>query len=132
MFFAVGGEEVFVKFLRSIGISSVQESGDYYGRPISIGAAEMQLLELVKAYSHLSAFGKPAEINPILEVRASDGSILYKKQVKTVDQVIPSGVAYLVWEMLSNPVNMPASWISTFTYPGIKFAVKTGTTNVKK
>ncbi len=132
MFFAVGGEKVFTEFLNKLGIKSVQTWWDYYGRPIAIGAAEMQLLELATAYTHLSAFGKPAVVNPLLEVRAADGSILYKKQVQVADQVIPSGVAYLIWNILSDGANMPAAWLPTFTYPGIKFAVKTWTTNVKK
>ncbi len=115
MFFAVWGEAIFTQFLRSIGMLSIQDGGDYYGRPIAIGAAETKMLDLVTAYTHLSALWKPGTINPILEVRASDGSILYKKTVKVADQVIPSGVAYLLWNILSTPTNMPAWLIKTFT-----------------
>ena len=103
-----------------------------YGYPLAIGAGEVPMLELANAYAHLSAMGKPAEFNPILEVRDANGSILYKKQVKIQEQVIPAGVAYLIWDILSNKTNFPGSRVSTFSYPGISFATKSGTTNVKK
>lgn len=103
---------------------------DHYGYPLAIGSAEMPMLELAKAYSHLSAMGKPAKINPLLEVRSADGSILYKKIVSLEEQVIPTGVAYLIWDILSTKSNFPDAWVGNFSYPGIKFATKSGTTNV--
>ena len=45
------------------------------------------MLELAGAYEHLST-PTPAEINPILEIKASDGKILYKKEEKTKQNVI--------------------------------------------
>ncbi len=103
-----------------------------YGYPLAIGAGESPMIEMANAYAHLSAMGRPAEINPVLEVRASDGTILYKKQVKLQEQVVPGGVAYLIWNMLSTKSNFPSAWVDTFTFPGISFATKSGTTNVKK
>lgn len=103
-----------------------------YGYPLAIGAGEVPMIEMANAYMHLSAMGKPGEINPILEIRSSDGALLYKKQVKTQEQVIPAGVAYLIRDILSTKSNFPPSWVNTFTYPGISFATKSGTTNVKK
>lgn len=46
---------------------------------------------------------------------------------------MPRGVTYLLRRILSDNANMPADRVSTFTAPGrIKFATKTGTTNVVK
>lgn len=132
MFFAVGGEKPFKEFLSKIGITSLDKENDHYGYPLAIGAGELQMFQLAKAYTHLSAMGKPAEVNPILEIRGSDGSLLYKKQVKLEQQVIPAGVAYLLRSILSDNSNMPAGWSSTFTIPGLTLATKSGTTNVVK
>jgi hypothetical protein len=57
---------------------------------MSIGSAEMKMFELAIMYSHLSAEGKPGEIDPILEIRRPDGSLLYKKSDARPKQVIPS------------------------------------------
>lgn len=47
------------------------------------------MIELANAYMHLSAMGRPAKINPILEIRGSDGQIIYQKQPQQQAQVIP-------------------------------------------
>ena len=48
------------------------------------------MLELANMYAHLSAQGRPAVIDPILEIRAKDGTIIYKKITEQQEQVIPS------------------------------------------
>ena len=55
-------------FFNSIGIDSYKENADY-GYPMAIGSAELKMIELANAYMHLSAMGRPASINPILEIR---------------------------------------------------------------
>jgi len=132
MFLAVWWEVPFKNFLQSLGVNSLVMDREIYGYPLSIGAGEMTMLELGESYAHLSTMGKPAEINPIAEIRSSDWSILYKKQVKLKEQVVPGGVAYIIWDMLSNKSNFPSWWVKNFTYPGIAFATKSWTTNVVK
>jgi membrane peptidoglycan carboxypeptidase len=87
------------------------------------------MMQMVKGYTHLSAAGKPAVINPILEITNPKGDILYKKKVEKAKEVIPPGVAYLIWNILSTMDNMPSGWRKTFEFPAIKFATKSGTTN---
>jgi hypothetical protein len=58
--------------------------------------------------------------------------LIYEKQVELKEQVIPSWVASLMWEILSNKQNYPAWRINTFTFPWITTANKSGTTNVVK
>jgi membrane peptidoglycan carboxypeptidase len=50
----------------------------------------MKMIELAEAYTHFSAQGKPATINPILEIKTSQGALIYEKQVELKEQVIPS------------------------------------------
>jgi hypothetical protein len=46
------------------------------------------MLDLANGYMHLSAQGKPAKINPILEIRSRDGSLVYQKNVEMQKQVV--------------------------------------------
>ncbi|MBU0626529.1 hypothetical protein KKH82_03760 [Patescibacteria group bacterium] len=54
---------------------------------------------------HLSSQGKPAVIDPILEIRARDGSIVYQKKEELQKEIIQPGVAYLIWKILSDTAN---------------------------
>lgn len=128
MYFAAGEQKGFIEFAKALGVFGFDESKEY-GPPMAIGSAEMKMFDLAKMYTHLSATGKPGEIDPILEIRRPDGSLLYKKSDTRPKQVIPSGVAYLLWKILSDPANLPPDWARKFAFPGIKFASKTGTSN---
>ena len=133
MFMNAWWESAMKNFLQDLGMSNLIMNRDHYGYALSLGAAETPMLEMANAYAHLSAMGKPAKIDPVLEVRGSDGSILYKKEVELQEQTIPAGVSYLLWKTLSDKENFPEEWRANFTAPGnIPFATKSGTTNVVK
>lgn len=132
MLFAAGWETPLKKLLASLGVKTLDMTNDTYGYPLAIGAWEMKMIELAEAYTHFSAQWKPATINPILEIKTAQGALVYEKQVELKEQVIPSGVASLIREMLSNKQNFPAWWVNTFTFPWITTANKSGTTNVVK
>jgi len=52
-----------------------------------------------------------------LEIRGPDGSLIYKKQTQKLPQIIPSGVVSMLWYILSNPSNLPPSWVRAETVP---------------
>ncbi len=132
MYFAVWEDKEFIKFLNSIGIKSISYSDKYtYWYPIAIWSAELKIIELANAYMHLSALWNPAEINPILEIRSSDGTILYKKKTKQQNNIIPAWVAYILWKALSENSNLPPSWVPNYKFDWLKIATKSWTTNVK-
>jgi len=130
MFLSVWGEVIFKNFLQNIWFKDLIMNRDYYGYALWLGAAETPMIEMANAYAHLSAMWKPAEINPVMEVRWADGSLLYQKETQLQEQVIPWWVAYLLWDILSNKENFPEDWRANFTVPGITIATKSGTTNV--
>ncbi len=125
------GEAQVKKFFRQLGMQSI-DPNKHYGYPLAIWAAEVPMIELATAYTHLSASWKPAPIDPILEIRGPDGTLLYSKKTKNIDQIIPPWVAYIIWEILSNKDNFPPSWRYSFSFPGIPTATKSGTTNTEK
>lgn len=130
MYFIIWEDKEFKTFLRKVGITSLSMS-TYYWYPLAIWAWELKIFELATAYSHLSAMGQPAKINPVLEIRWPDNSLIYKKKIEHTEQVIPTWVAYLLRNILSTKENMPAGWIATFDYKWLKVATKSWTTNVK-
>jgi penicillin-binding protein 1A len=130
MFLAAGWEAAIKPFLQKLWMTSIKDTTEY-GYPLTLWAGEISMLELATAYSHLSAQGEPAEIDPILEVRARDWSLLYEKEVKKQERVIPAWVAYLLRDILSTPGNMPSAWVGMFSVRGIKLAIKSGTSNMQ-
>ncbi len=130
MFMNAWWEPAVKTFLHDLWMSNLIMDRDHYGYALSLWAAETPMLELANAYAHLSAMWKPAKIDPVLEVRWADWSILYKKEPELQKQIIPSWVSYLIWNILSNKQNFPESRRKQFTFPWIDFATKSGTTNV--
>jgi len=60
------------------------------------------MIEMANAYSHLST-DTPGIINPILEIRSRDGSLLYQRTGDNKQpEVIKPGVRYLMWKILSS------------------------------
>jgi membrane peptidoglycan carboxypeptidase len=129
MYLAAGGEDVVKPYLQQLGLSGIVDT-TYYGYPLALGAGEVTMLELADAYSHLTT-STPAELNPILEITSSDGSILYKKEVQEKAELIPEGIKYLMWKILSEPNNRLPGRINKFNVAGLTYALKTGTSNVK-
>lgn len=68
-------------------------------------------------------------INPILEIRDKNGAILYQKKVEKTKTSLEPGVASLVWDILSQAGNMPSGWVNYYAVRGLKYAVKSGTSN---
>ncbi len=130
MYFSVGWQEKLVPFFNEIWIDSYKKNADY-GYPMAIGSAELKMIELANAYMHLSAMGRPATINPIVEIRWSDGQILYQKQPKQQKQIIPEWVAHLIRKILADSANLPSSWVNNFKVKWLTYANKSGTTDMK-
>lgn len=129
MILALWGEAIAKPFLRDLWLVWVKDTVEYW-YTLALWAAEVTMLDLANAYTHLS-INEPAEINPILEIRSRDGSLIYQKEEKKQKEVIPSGVRYLLWNILSDPANRLPWWISRFNVQGLSLALKTGTSNVK-
>lgn len=128
MFIAEWWEEVVKPFLQSLWLPLSNDINYWY--PLAIWAAEISLLEFAEAYSYLTT-ETPAELNPILEITSADGSVLYKKEVKEKEDLIPAWVRYLIWKILSDPNNRLAGWVNKFNVSWLAYALKTGTSNMK-
>ena len=128
MFVAVWWEAVVKPFLKSLWLPLVDDMNYWY--PLSIGAAEVSLLEFAGAYSYLTT-ETPAKINPILEITSADWSVLYQKEVEEKEDMIPAWVRYLIWKILSEPANRLAGRVNKFNVSWLTYALKTWTSNMK-
>lgn len=127
---ALGGETVAKPFLHKLGLSWVLDNVEYW-YTLALGAAEVTMLDFANAYAHLTT-PTPAVINPILEVRSRDGSILYQKTGTDLqEEVIKPGIISLMWKILADPLNRIPWWETKFNVSGLKYALKTGTSNAK-
>jgi len=127
---ALGGEVVAKPFLKKLGLSWVSDNVEYW-YTLALWAAEVTMLDFANAYSHLTT-STPAIINPILEVRSRDGSILYQKTGQNLqEEVIKPGIISLMWKILADTANRIPGWENKFTVSGLKYALKTWTSNAK-
>ena len=130
VFTALGGEVVAKPFLKSLGLSGISNNVEYW-YPLALWAAEVTMLEFANAYSHLTT-STPAIINPILEIRSRDGSILYQKAEQNLQkEIIKPGIVSLMWKILADTANRIPWRENKFTVPGLKYALKTWTSNAK-
>jgi penicillin-binding protein 1C len=121
-----------VNFGREMGISSWQNSNNY-GISITLGGGEVTMLDLAAAYGTVANKGRRVDLNPLLEVSDSEGTILYKRRV-VPQQVLDSGVAYIVSDILAdNKARSLAFGLnSPLAIPNARVSVKTGTTDNKR
>ena len=72
-------------------------------------------------------------INPILSITWPYGEEVYTNKVQSMQRVVPKGVAYMVWNILNKRDEISPyrrEFVSYAWFP--KYAVKTGTTDIKK
>jgi membrane peptidoglycan carboxypeptidase len=127
-YLAAWQEEKIKPFLQGLGLTSLQSDHEYW-YSLALWAWEVSMLEMAQAYSALSQLWKPAEINPILEIKDKNGTVLYQKTIEKKTSVLEPGVAYLMWEILSNTSNMPWGWVSYYSIKWLKYWVKSWTSN---
>jgi len=86
------GVESFLAKLRELGITGLEESGDFYGPSLALGTADVSLLELVSAYMTLANGGVHRELRIC---RVADGS-------QRTTRVFSQEAAFLVSDILSD------------------------------
>lgn len=127
------GIDAFVAMGKSLGITHLQ-SPDHYGLSVTLGAAEVTMLDMATAYGTLANNGKRIDLDPIISVTDSQGNILEEKRDISGQQVIDPGVAFVLSDILAD--NTARAWEFGLNSP-LKIdnhivSVKTGTTDSKR
>ncbi len=129
MYYMWWWEYVVKDFLKKIWLKTISDK-IYYWYPLAIGAANVRMLDMAQAYSYLSNYNNVVKINPILEIRWPDWSLIYKKTKKLLPKIIPTWVVSMLWYILSNPENRPTSWNKIMQISWLTLATKSWTTNM--
>jgi 1A family penicillin-binding protein len=134
-----------VKILNDIGIPKLLQTSkdlgittfttpERYGLSITLGGAEVKMVDMMSVYGTFSQMGKKYDISPILKITDSKGAVLEDNSNPESKKVLPSGVAYMINSILSdNKARIPAFGPnSLLVIPNHTVAVKTGTTDSKR
>ncbi len=122
---------------RDMGIVSWRNPSDY-GLSLTLGGADLTLLELTRVYSTVANYGRRPELNPLLKINTSIGQTIYQNPCVNSEltcnqpQVIDPRAAFQITDILNDNNARSASFgsnsaLNIKNYPQI--AVKTGTSN---
>ena len=116
----LGGPKPLHEILVSLGLTSLTESHVEYGLGLTIGTAEVRLLELTNAYACLARLGEWRPYRLLLDDSAIDPKRLFSAKS-----------CYLIADMLSDPASRAQSfgWTNPLNFAGYKVAAKTGTSS---
>ena len=136
-----------VKTLADVGVPTMLERApDFgittwddprrFGLSLTLGGGEILMTQMAELYGTFANEGKHLYLNPIIEVKTYDGTILYQnicvleKKCQSQEAIKPT-IAYQITDILKdNQARTPAFGPqSTLSIPGQEVAVKTGTTN---
>ena len=92
---------------RRMGVKTgMTESWENYGLSLSLGSAEVPLLEHTNVYATFANNGKYVPATPILKITDSNGNVLYEldrnKTLAEADQALGAGYAYQISSILTD------------------------------
>ncbi len=125
------GIDSIIQTARDLGITTFTDPKNY-GLALTLGAADVKMIEMMGVYGTFSQMGVYRKPTPILKVTDSNGNILEEYQDQGRQALEPE-IAYLVTDILAdNKARTPAFGSSSLlNIPGQVVAVKTGTADWK-
>jgi penicillin-binding protein 1C len=96
------GKEVFLQKLRMCGFTSLTGTSDYYGYGLTLGNAEVSLVELTNAYRILANKGEWSPLVLVKEAKRQDGQIVTIPDVRPSQRVYSEQAAFLISDILSD------------------------------
>jgi membrane peptidoglycan carboxypeptidase len=132
---AYTGIERFKALAGRVGITFPLTQPEQAGLATALGAAEVTMLDLVRAYSVLANNGNAVPLHAIQRITRKRGGVeevVFEYQPPTPTQVVEPGLAYLITHMLAdNAARTPAFGANSplLLRNGHMAAVKTGTTD---
>ncbi len=134
-----------VKILNHVGIPTVVELGkkmgittwtspERYGLSLTLGGAETTMIDMTTVYGVLANDGLRVDANPIVKITDGKGNVLEEKQEVAKQQVLDTGVAFILSSILSdnNARSQAFGPNSVLNIPGKIVSVKTGTSDNKR
>lgn len=133
---AIVGLENFLNLAYTMGLQTLEptkENLSRYGFAITLGGAEVKMIDLVTAYSSFANGGLKVEPVSILKVEDQSGNLLYEYHQVEGQRIIDQGETFIINDILSdNNARLLAFGANSLLNTGKPIAVKTGTTNSMK
>lgn len=122
-----------ISLAKQMGIQSWGTPADY-GLSITLGAAEVTMLDMARVNGVLANKGMRVELNPILKITDVKGQVIEEKTVPNGEKVFDSGISYIISDILADndARTMEFGPKSPLLIPGHFVSVKTGTTDNKR
>jgi len=127
----VGGPDEFIKTAETLGITSLTDR-DRYGLSITLGAAEMQLLEHTAAYGVFANGGVKNPTTGILKVETSDGEVLQEWDPDSGKRVWDEKEIYLLNWVICDLGGQGRIFPQEYVIGNQRLCGKTGTTDGPK
>lgn len=126
------GVDNIVRFGKEMGISS-WGSSNKYGYSITLGGADVTMLDMATVYGVIANGGKMVPLDPVLEILDFAGKPVYKKE-PTEKQIVDEGVSFIVSDILAdnNARSLEFGLNSPLKIDGHRVSVKTGTSDNKR
>ena len=126
------GVDNFVAHAKKMGITTWDDSSGF-GLSLTLGGGEVTMVDMATAFGVFANEGSKVPVTGIMKIEDHEGNVLYENKPQK-DQVLDSGVAYLMSDILSDNVARQSAFgpHSALEIPNHKVAVKTGTTDSKK
>lgn len=127
-YFLAGEQDTIISNAEKMGINSLDRRIDY-GWPMALGTGEVQMMEMVQAFSVFANNGDLIGINPILRIEDAEGKVIVDygddPRERPVEVIDPQA-AYLITDILSDKANNLGPILNL---NGRVAAAKTGTSN---
>ncbi|MBI2028687.1 MAG: PBP1A family penicillin-binding protein [Candidatus Levybacteria bacterium] len=130
------GIPTMVNLGREMGITTWKDPNSY-GLAITLGGAEVKMIDMATVYGVLANGGYRVDLNPILKLTDSQGNILEEKKDPSnseKQEVVDPGVAFIISDILSDNKarEMEFGSNSPLNIPNHNVSVKTGTSDNKR
>lgn len=133
---AIVGLENFLNLAYTMGLETLEPTKanlSRYGFAITLGGAEVKMIDLVTAYSAFANGGLKIEPVSILRVEDQNGNLLYEHHQVEGQRILDEGETFIINNILSdNNARLLAFGANSLLNTGKPIAVKTGTTNNMK
>lgn len=131
---ATVGVENMLATAADLGFPTLQPTAENlrrFGLAVTLGGAEVHLIDTVTAYSAFATGGRTVTPVSILEVKESSGNVIYQNRNLPGRQAVSEEVAYLINSILSDDIARSGAFgtNSQLNVENRPIAVKTGTTN---
>lgn len=126
------GLDAMLQTAKDMGITTFTEP-DRYGLSLTLGGAEVKMIDMMAVYGTFASEGLYHQPNPILKITDSNGTVLEEFSDQS-RQVLDPGIAYLINDILSdnNARTMAFGPNSLLNLSPDVVSVKTGTTDSKR